>query len=88
MCVCVCVCVCYITVQLERTLWQSPVDGGAISSRGKLAAAEDTARNIVASLQLRGLKEKFVANPALLENGQVRGLPCMAVQCKEPCTAH
>lgn len=35
-------------VQLERQLWQSPVDAGAISARGKRAAAEDLARQLVA----------------------------------------
>lgn len=63
-----------IAVQLERNMWQQPVDGGAISARGKLAAAEDQARKILEQLTTRGLKEAFIPNPALLENGQVGGL--------------
>jgi hypothetical protein len=33
-------------VALERNQWQAPVDAGAISARGKRAAAEDKARQV------------------------------------------
>lgn len=60
---------------LERNMWQKPVDAGAISARGKQAAAEDKAKNILAELAGRGLKEKFVPNPSLMTDGQVDFLP-------------
>ena len=52
-------------------MWQQPVDAFAISDRGKKAAAEDKVRQTLEALTIRGLKEEFIANPALLENGQV-----------------
>ena len=33
-------------VQMERALWQQAIDAGAISQRGKRAAAEDKARQV------------------------------------------
>lgn len=37
-------------VQMERALWQQAIDAGAISQRGKRAAAEDKARQVSGSL--------------------------------------
>lgn len=61
----------YAAVALERAAWQQPVDGGAISQRGKAAAAEEKARQLVEMIKNRGCKEDFVPNPTLVLEGKV-----------------
>lgn len=56
---------------LERTMWQQPVDAGAISQRGKQAAADQKVSELLAIMKQRGCKEEFVPNPSLLLDGQV-----------------
>jgi len=68
---------------MERTLWQTPVDAGAISARGKRMAAEETARALVAQLRSRGLTEDLVANPSLLDQGLVDFLPVAGLSPEE-----
>lgn len=62
-------------VALERNSWQQPVDGGAISQRGKQAAAEEKVRQLMTVIRERGCTEEFVPNPTLLLDGQVRPAP-------------
>ncbi|KAG2447281.1 hypothetical protein HYH02_007611 [Chlamydomonas schloesseri] len=59
---------------IERTMWQQPVDAGAISERGRKGAAEEKARQLQAVLRERGCKEDFTPNPTLLLEGQVEFL--------------
>ncbi|PNW72346.1 hypothetical protein CHLRE_16g671950v5 [Chlamydomonas reinhardtii] len=59
---------------IERTMWQQPVDAGAISERGRKGAAEEKARQLQATLRDRGCKEDFTPNPTLLLEGQVEFL--------------
>ncbi|KAG2434162.1 hypothetical protein HXX76_007889 [Chlamydomonas incerta] len=60
---------------IERTMWQQPVDAGAISERGRKGAAEEKARQLQATLKDRGCKEEFTPNASLLLEGQVEFLP-------------
>lgn len=60
---------------IERTMWQQPVDAGAISERGRKGAAEEMAKNLIQTLRDRGCKEEFTPNPNLLLEGQVEFLP-------------
>lgn len=60
---------------LERNMWQKPVDGGAISARGKRGAAEDKAREHLAMIRSRGCTEPFTPAPELLDDGVVDFLP-------------
>lgn len=59
------------TVAMERALWEKPVDGGAISNRGKLEAAKAQVVVLLTTMKARGCKEEFEPNPTLLQNGQV-----------------
>lgn len=68
---------------LERKQWQEPVDGGAISQRGKQGAAEDKARQILEVLKQRGCKEVFEANPTLLADGLVDFLPAKSLSSEQ-----
>lgn len=64
-------------VAMERALWEKPVDGGAISARGKLEAAKSQAATQLAAMRTRGAVEEFAPNPQLLEEGKVRlGAAC------------
>jgi hypothetical protein len=64
---------------MERALWEKPVDGGAISARGKLEAAKSQAATQLAAMRTRGAVEEFAPNPQLLEEGKVRlGAACRA----------
>ncbi|DBA83438.1 TPA: hypothetical protein ACH3X2_006375 [Trebouxia sp. C0005] len=56
---------------LERTAWQQPVSAGAISERGKLQAAEEQLKVLLAQIQQRGCKEDFQPDAALMKDGQV-----------------
>lgn len=56
---------------MERALWEKPVDGGAISNRGKLEAAKAQVVVLLTTMKARGCKEEFEPNPTLLQNGQV-----------------
>ncbi|GLC44486.1 hypothetical protein PLESTB_000068200 [Pleodorina starrii] len=60
---------------IERSMWQQPVDAGAISERGRKGAAEEKTRQLLAALRDRGCKEDFTPNPTLLLEGQVDFLP-------------
>lgn len=60
---------------IERTMWQQPVDAGAISERGRRGAAEEISSQLIAALRARGCKEEFTPNEALLNEGQVEFLP-------------
>jgi hypothetical protein len=62
-------------VALERTLWQQPVDAGAISQRGKLGAAEEKAGQLIKALKDRGCKEEFTPNPSFMIDGLVSSHP-------------
>ena len=64
-----------IAVALERAAWSEPVEAGAISARGRLQAAEGQAAELLLAIRSRGCKEAFLANPALLQEGKVRGRP-------------
>lgn len=68
---------------LERTAWQQPVSAGAISERGKLQAAEEQLKVLVAQIQLRGCKEDFQPDAALMKDGQVDFLPAKAMTPEE-----
>ncbi len=57
---------------MERAQWERPVDGGAISARGKLEAAKSQAATQLAAMRSRGAVEEFIPNPELLEQGTVR----------------
>jgi hypothetical protein len=59
-------------VAIERSMWQQPVDAGAISERGRKGAAEERSRQLQAALKDRGCREIFTPNPTLLLEGQVR----------------
>lgn len=59
---------------MERALWEKPVDGGAISERGKLEAAKAQVVVQITAMKARGCKEDFEPNAALLQKGQVRSL--------------
>ena len=58
---------------MEKAQWEKPVDGGAISERGRLEAAKNQVVVLRELMRVRGCKEEFVPNPALLEQGQVSG---------------
>ncbi|GFR47804.1 hypothetical protein Agub_g9580 [Astrephomene gubernaculifera] len=64
---------------MERSLWQQPVDAGAISERGRLGAAEERCRQLQTSLRERGCVEEFTPNPTLLQEGQVDFLPARSL---------
>ncbi|KXZ55763.1 hypothetical protein GPECTOR_2g1313 [Gonium pectorale] len=68
---------------IERNMWQQPVDAGAISERGRKGAAEECARQLIATLKDRGCKEEFVPNPTLLLEGQVDFLPARDLSVEE-----
>lgn len=53
---------------------QSAVDAGAISARAKYDAAVKKAKALQAALTARGCVEEFEPDPALMAEGQVRGL--------------
>ena len=57
---------------MEKAQWEQPVDGGAISERGRLEAAKNQVVVLQTMMKSRGCKEEFVPNQALLEQGQVR----------------
>jgi hypothetical protein len=50
---------------------QSAVDAGAISARAKPGAAAEKLKELLEVLRKRGCQEEFIADPELLENGQV-----------------
>ena len=56
---------------MERAQWERPVDGGAISARGKLEAAKSQVQTQLAVMRARGAVEEFVPNPEVLEEGKV-----------------
>jgi hypothetical protein len=68
---------------LERSAWQQPVASGAISQRGKQAAAEEMVRTLMTQIKSRGCTEEFEPNPALLQEGLVDFLPSKAMSAEE-----
>ena len=56
---------------MEKALWEKPVDGGAISERGRLEAAKNQVEVLRVMMKSRGCKEEFEPNPKLLQAGQV-----------------
>jgi len=64
-------------VAMEKAQWEEPVDGGAISERGRLEAAKNQVVVLRELMRVRGCKEEFVPNPALLEQGQVGYPSCL-----------
>ena len=61
-------------VAMEKAQWEKPVDGGAISERGRLEAAKNQVVVLRELMRVRGCKEEFVPNQALLEQGQVSSM--------------
>ncbi|KAG2491838.1 hypothetical protein HYH03_009794 [Edaphochlamys debaryana] len=68
---------------IERSMWQQPVDAGAISERGRKGAAEEKARQLIQTLKDRGCKEEFTPNATLLLEGQVEFLPARNLSDEE-----
>jgi len=62
---------------LERDAWTQPVSAGAISERGRRAAAEGQAAELLKLLRTRGCKEDLVPDEALLDAGKVDFLPAI-----------
>ena len=62
---------------LERDAWTQPVSAGAISERGRRAAAEGEAAELLRLLRARGCKEDLVPDEALLDAGKVDFLPAL-----------
>ena len=62
---------------LERDAWTQPVSAGAISERGRRAAAEGEAEALLKLLRTRGCKEDLVPDEALLDAGKVDFLPAI-----------
>lgn len=62
---------------LERDAWTHPVSAGAISERGRRAAAEGAAAELLKVLRSRGCKEELVPDEALLDAGKVDFLPAV-----------
>lgn len=56
---------------MERAQWERPVDGGAISARGRLEAAKAQVEVQLAQMRVRGAVEEFIPNPDVLEEGKV-----------------
>lgn len=67
----------------EMKLWQIPVEGGAISNRGRRGAAENRTKEILSALSSRGLKELFEVNQELLDEGQCDVLPSVPLTEEE-----
>ena len=70
-----------LAVAIERTMWQQPVDAGAISERGRKGAAEEMAKNLI-QVGLMRRRPASHARPRVLcsaracESGQ--GMSCGA----------
>jgi hypothetical protein len=62
---------------LEKDAWTQPVSAGAISERGRRAAAEGQAAELLKLLRTRGCKEDLVPDEALLDAGKVDFLPAI-----------
>jgi hypothetical protein len=67
----------------ERTAWQSPPEALAISERGKQAAAEELAKQLLVKLRSRGCKEEFITDVDGLANGVVVFLAADALTPEE-----
>jgi len=68
---------------MERSAWQNPAEALAISDRGKTAAAEELAKQMLVKIQSRGCKEDFIPNPDLLSEGKVEFLAADALSQEE-----
>lgn len=62
---------------LERDAWTQPVSAGAISERGRRAAAEGQAAELLKVLRSRGCNEDLIPDEALLDAGKVDFLPAL-----------
>ena len=67
----------------ERTAWQSPPQSLAISDRGKIASAEELAKQMLIKIRTRGCKEDFISDPELLAEGKVEFLATDALSPEE-----
>jgi hypothetical protein len=72
---------------LERDAWTQPVSAGAISQRGRRAAAEGQAAELLQKLRSRGCKEDLVPDEELLDAGKVDFLPAGDVSEEERAAA-
>lgn len=68
---------------MERSAWQQPVDAEAISERGRQAAAEERAKQLLEAIRGRGCREEFAVNAALLPEGRVDFLPVRDLTAEE-----
>jgi len=59
----------------QKSFWESPVDGGALSERAFKLVAEQKAKQIVQQLKDRGLKETMTFKEDLIADGKVDPLP-------------
>jgi len=59
----------------QKGLWESPVDGGAMSQRAYKVVAEQKAKQIARQLKDRGLKENLTFKEDLIEQGKVDVVP-------------
>jgi hypothetical protein len=55
----------------ERDAWQAAAVSFSISERGRAAAAEELAKQLVAKIRARGCREEFLPDPALMAEGRV-----------------
>ena len=58
-------------VPLERNAWQSPPQALALNDRGKQAAAEELAKQLLVKLRSRGCQEEFLTDTDALARGEV-----------------
>jgi len=59
----------------QKSLWENPVDGGAITERAYRIVAEQKAKQILQQLRDRGLKEQMEFKEELIDEGKVDVLP-------------
>lgn len=59
----------------QKALWESPVDGGALSERAYKTVAEQKAKQVLRQLKDRGLKEVMEFKAELIAQGKVDVLP-------------
>lgn len=67
----------------ERAAWQAPAKALAMSDRGRAAAAEELAKQMMVKIESRGCKEEFILNPDKLPEGEVEFLGAAALSPEE-----
>lgn len=72
---------------LERDAWTQPVSAGAISQRGRRAAAEGAAAELLQKLRARGCKEDLIPDEDLLDAGKVDFVPAGDISEEERAAA-